>query len=694
MQQTTNIAPGAKLTRRYQIISKLGQGGFGKTFLARDLYFPGDRICVVKQLKPQINSLSAKTAKRLFENEAKILCQLGNHSQIPQLYAYFEEDGEFYLVEEYIEGHDLSEELSNFPQKDEEEKVITLIREILEILEFVHQNKVIHRDISPRNIIRRKSDGKLVLIDFGAVKKITCDLNRQEKAYTIAIGTPGYRPSEQASGKPKLSSDIYAVGAIAIQALTSRLPHTIPTDKKTGEISWQPRVKISRQLFRFINTMVRYDFRDRYKSATEALDALNNLYSTNIPTLPAPEVEPITDRPDIPHFLASCLSRIFILFFIIGIGTTGFVSIDRWKTSSKAAQLYKQGQTFSQSQRYEEALQSYYLAVEITPNYQQAWKGQGDALQNLKRYEEAINAYDKAIQIRSDYWEAWMAKAVLQKKLGKQKDAIESFKGVTQIKPDYLEAWQELTSLQLEQKQYSQAVTSFDRINELQPDDAGSWYQKGLLLHKLKDYRGAINSFDRAVEIKRDDYRFWYQRGNSLTMLKRYQQAIRSYQKALRYKPNLYQARYSQGMAFISLKDYQNAIAAFDRTVKIKPNYSKAWYHRGWSLHQLKKFHSAISSYNKALKYNRNYYQAWYNRGNCYFNLKKYSQALADYDRALKIKPNYPEAWYSKGNTLLKLKRFKKANYAFSRALHYKPNYPEAKQKKRRSLRLSEIIGD
>ncbi|NEQ21037.1 MAG: serine/threonine protein kinase, partial [Microcoleus sp. SIO2G3] len=212
---------------RYQIISPLGGGGFGTTFVAEDKHLPGHPQCVVKQLKPKTNDTPSvlQAARRLFEREARVLYQLGNHPQIPRLFAHFEEDQEFYLVQEFIEGHELRQELL-VGQPLGEAQVITLLQEILEILAFVHQQDVIHRDIKPSNLIRCKHDGKLVLIDFGAVKQIgTQVINPQgQTSLTIAVGSPGYMPSEQLAGKPRFCSDIYAVGILGIQAVTGLHP--------------------------------------------------------------------------------------------------------------------------------------------------------------------------------------------------------------------------------------------------------------------------------------------------------------------------------------------------------------------------------------------------------------------------------------------------------------------------------------
>jgi serine/threonine protein kinase len=161
------------LTGRYQIIRILGEGGFGKTYLAKDNHLPGNPLCVVKQLKIRtINPDVLPKARELFDREARILQKLGSHPQIPKLYAFFDENNEFYLVQDYIEGLTLEKEIEE-KQVLSESEVIFLLQDVLSILKFVHQENVIHRDIKPANLIRRKGDNKFVLIDFGAVKQIT-----------------------------------------------------------------------------------------------------------------------------------------------------------------------------------------------------------------------------------------------------------------------------------------------------------------------------------------------------------------------------------------------------------------------------------------------------------------------------------------------------------------------------------------
>ncbi|NEP48088.1 MAG: protein kinase, partial [Moorea sp. SIO3C2] len=287
---------GKLLDGRYQVTQVLGSGGFGKTYLAKDTKRPGNPSCVVKQLQPPNGSQTfLETARRLFSREAETLEKLGNHDQIPRLLAYFEEDHEFYLVQQFIAGHLLSQELSP-GQRWQENQVIGLLQEVLSILEFVHRHGVIHRDIKPDNLIRRTADKKLVLVDFGAVKQVQTDLVSayRQNNHTVVVGTPGYMSSEQALGQPCPSSDIYALGIIGIQALTGMVPDQLNEDLNTGEVNWQSLVSVSVGLSvglaNVLTKMVRYQVKDRYQSASQVLQDLHKLssnskaYSINSPT--------------------------------------------------------------------------------------------------------------------------------------------------------------------------------------------------------------------------------------------------------------------------------------------------------------------------------------------------------------------------------------------------------------------------
>ncbi len=276
----------------YKIISHLGGGGFGQTYLAEDIDLPTHPTCVVKQLKPLSNeTFVLETAKRLFDQEAEILYSLGSHDRIPRLLAHFQEGKEFYLVQEFADGRDLTQEIGN-GKRSPEAVAIALLKEILEILVFVHGRGVVHRDIKPANLIRRNSDRKIVLIDFGAVKEIGGMAADSEgnTNLTIAIGSPGYMPIEQMNGKPRFSSDIYAAGMLGIQAITGAEPRLFTEHPDTAELIWRDRLQdnYSPQFLDLLDKMIRYDFRQRYQTAQEVLEAialLPKVTEHNLPTV-------------------------------------------------------------------------------------------------------------------------------------------------------------------------------------------------------------------------------------------------------------------------------------------------------------------------------------------------------------------------------------------------------------------------
>ncbi|MEP0945447.1 serine/threonine-protein kinase [Leptolyngbya subtilissima DQ-A4] len=249
--------------------------------MAKDLRRPGQPRCVVKQLRPR-RKFSAETwqvARRLFDQEAEILERLGRHDQIPLLLAHLEENGKLYIVQDFIAGRTLRDELhaaKRLPEQD----VTTLLRQGLEVLSYVHQQGVIHRDIKPENLIRRQ-DGVLCLIDFGIVKEFSAQQLGQMAhppskliATTVSIGTEGYTPLEQARGKPYPASDVYALGMVVIEALTGRYPNDLDLDPNTLDVVWRKGVKVSDSLAEVLTKMVCGHYSRRYANGAEALQSL------------------------------------------------------------------------------------------------------------------------------------------------------------------------------------------------------------------------------------------------------------------------------------------------------------------------------------------------------------------------------------------------------------------------------------
>ncbi|MEA5569439.1 WD40 repeat domain-containing serine/threonine-protein kinase [Calothrix sp. UHCC 0171] len=297
------------LRNRFRVMRVLSdEGGFGKTYLAEDI----DKLeetCVIKQLAPKAEgSWALKKAIELFHKEARRLQELGEHTQIPTLIAYFEENSYLYLVQQYIDGQNLLRELNARRQGKKnrsfqlpfgnsttlsedtqgslytEAEIRQILLDLLPVLKFIHTRGVIHRDIKPQNIIRRQSSKQLALIDFGSSKQLTAKF--QAKMGT-SIGSHGYSPIEQIrDGAAYPASDLFSLGATVFHLLTGISPFKLWTEYGYAWVShWQSYVKVplSEGFVLVLNKLLKKDIHQRYQSADEVLQDLNpGLHSSPI----------------------------------------------------------------------------------------------------------------------------------------------------------------------------------------------------------------------------------------------------------------------------------------------------------------------------------------------------------------------------------------------------------------------------
>lgn len=285
--------------KRYRAIRPIGQGGFGRTFLAVDEDKPSKPRCVIKQFYPQAQGTSTvQKAVELFTQEAVRLDELGKHPQIPELLAYFTQEDRQYLVQEFIDGQNLAQELSEKGAFNENQ-IRQLLQDLLSVLQFCHARQVIHRDIKPENIILRRTPlikggwGDLFLVDFGASKYVT---NTNINSTGTSIGSPEYVAPEQIRGQAIFASDIYSLGVTCVHLLTGRSPFDL-YDINNDTWIWQKYLQtpVSSQLSRILNRMLESIPMRRYQTADEVLKDLNQLKPAA--ATPAISVKPVTQPP-------------------------------------------------------------------------------------------------------------------------------------------------------------------------------------------------------------------------------------------------------------------------------------------------------------------------------------------------------------------------------------------------------------
>ena len=569
--------PETPLGGRYRLIEQLGAGGFGQTFIAEDLHLPGNPRCVLKRLQPQITDPdSLRTAKRLFDAEAQALYQLGNHDQIPRLLAHFEHEQEFYLAQELVVGHTLTKELI-VGRPWAEAQVVALLRDLLGVLAFVHQQNVIHRDIKPANLMRRHHDRRIVLIDFGAVKQVSTQLTSANSGagQTIAIGTPGYMPSEQLAGTPRFSSDIYAVGMVGIHALTALSPKSLYDDSHTGEIQWRPYApRVSEALAAALDKMIRYDFRDRYATAAEALAAIEQVAIERVdllPTLTAPtqestirwEVESVLTRaesvhsqpsqkatePLLPDQLSAPPTRLAALNAVWLSTLTQLKRLEPRKQVLLSAGLAVIGgliafkpsfslQPLSQTAAESQMSRAVASPPSPDPTAQAATLlTQANQLRDRKQFKLALGVYEKAIALNAKSPEAHWGRCYSLNTLEKFTAAIAACDAALKLNSNYAEALWSKGYARDRQDQDQEALTLYERATTLKPDLAEAWNNKGTALLELDRPAEALVAFEQATRKKPDLAEAWNSRGVALWNLRRFDEAIASVDQAIQIQP-------------------------------------------------------------------------------------------------------------------------------------------------------------
>ncbi|WP_413172209.1 protein kinase domain-containing protein [Anabaena azotica] len=334
--QSCNTPLIPRLRNRFRVIRVLSdEGGFGRTYLSEDT----DKLnesCVIKQLAPKFQGTwSQKKAMELFSEEAKLLQELGEHPQIPTLLAYFEQDNCLYLVQQFIDGNNLLKELQ-LRKTYRDWDLQSILLDLLPILKFIHSRGVIHRDIKPENIIRRKTDGRLTLIDFGSSKQLTAKV---QKKNGTSIGSHGYSAIEQIrDGKAYPASDLFGLGATCFHLLTGISPFQLWMEHGYSWVkNWQDylRCPLSNELAQIINKLLQIDIQHRYQSADEVIRDLSKHYthllapaSNSFLTTSAKK----TDFYPQKYLLIRNLLLIVGTIVFLGLGEFGYRNFDQLQT--------------------------------------------------------------------------------------------------------------------------------------------------------------------------------------------------------------------------------------------------------------------------------------------------------------------------------------------------------------------------
>lgn len=647
--------PDRPLGGRYKVISQLAAGGFGQTFVAHDLHMPGQPQCVVKQLKPQVSDVeSLQTARRLFDTEAQVLYNLGNHDQIPRLLAHFEDNQEFYLAQQLIEGDPLTEELAS-GQPWPEAKVIALLQDLLNVLSFVHQQQVIHRDIKPSNLIRRRRDGRIVLIDFGAVKQVSTQMINSKTGrtnMTISIGTHGYMPKEQLLGNPRFSSDVYAVGMIGIQALTGVHPRLLPEDGNTGEVVWHDRIQqVSPEFVAILDKMVRYEFRARYVSAIDALQALRSLPAHLLESIPLPQALPEASGavPGLELHAPPTATGATVPIMGVAPSPTPPTAPDAAPTSEHSTPTIAAGtEPFPQptpptsgSQHSEPTVAA---GTEPFPQPTPPTSGSQHSQPTVATGPEPLSP------------PVARSKPTVTLQGSGQQSSIQLLPimgGVVALGASLWVVKGILFPQTPQTATQGNSIAAVSGNNSTDPQQATALLSQADRLREAENYQEAITTYEKAIALNANEAKAHWGLCYSLNQMLKPTEAIAACDQALAINPDYPEALWSKGNALHQEQNYQEELKLYEKALQIKPDFADAWNNQGVALLKLKRFDEAFAALDKATQLKPNGADAWANRGNALFGLRRYDDAFASLEKAIEIDPNHTNA----NNLLQKARR-------------------------------------
>ncbi len=348
--------------------------------------------------------------------------------------------------------------------------------------------------------------------------------------------------------------------------------------------------------------------------------------------------------------------------------------------------------------RAQEALDDYSKAIQLRPDYPEAYDNRGNTLRDLGRIQEALKDYDRAIQLKPDYTEACYNRGNVHRDLGRIQEALKDYDRAIQLKPDYTEAYNNRGVSLKDLKRIQEALSDYNKAIQLKPDYVEAYYNRGNAFKDLGRVQEALNDYNKAIQLKPDYAEAYNNRGISLVYFDRIKEALSDYNKAIQLKPDDVKAYNNRGNALEGLGRVQEALSDYEKAIRLKPDYVEAYYNRGNILKNLDRVQEALNDFNKAIQLKPDYAEAYNNRGISFVYFDRIQEALSDYNKAIQLKPDYAMAYNNRGNALKNLGRFKAALCDYEKAIQLKPNYAEAYNNRGNTLkdigRVQEALND
>ncbi len=644
----------------YRVLRLLGSGGFADVYLGEHVYLLNQ--VAVKVLHTRLSQADVQG----FLEEGRTLVKL-RHPQIVRVLDFGVQNSMPFLVMDYAPGGTLRQRHPRGGAPLAPATILPYLTQVAQALHYAHEQGLIHRDIKPENMLVGER-GEVLLSDFGIAVLVQSSQSGSTKGMA---GTMPYMAPEQINEHPRRASDQYALGIVAYEWLTGKLPFmgtftevaikhmTVPPPPLRGHVSSLPPA-----LEAVVLKALAKNPDERYANVQAFAEAFARASTAAAP-------QPARATPAMPQ-----------------------------KTKEE---WVKEGDAHKQAKRYEEALAAYEQAIRLAPNdpypydkkgwvlleslkrpaealaaYERvialglnnaiAWNCKGNALRNLKRYEEALAAYERALQLDPNYAIAWNGKGNALDDLKRYQEALAAYERALQLNPNYTLAWNGKGIALDDLKRYQEALAAYEHALQLDPNYTSAWHNKGIVLRNLNRPAEALAAYEHALQLDPNYTSAWNGKGNALDDLKRYEEALAAYERALQLDPNYATAWHNKGIALRNLKRTEEALTAHERAIQLDPNYASAWAGKGNILNDLVRYPEALAACERATQLDLNYAYAWNTKGIILENMKRYQDALQAYEQAIKCNPQDGKYWRDKGDALKQLGRAAEAEQAYKKA--------------------------
>lgn len=685
---------------------------------------PSRRKCVIKQLKPMsVGAVSPQENRpgifaiiqQRFSREAAVLESVSKgNDQIPDLYAYFSEGDQFYLVQEWVEGQPLSAVPQNLWT---EERVNQLMVDALKALSHVHQRNIIHRDIKPDNIILRKADQLPCLIDFGAVKEVMSTVVSTSGATktSIVIGTPGFMPPEQAAGRPTFASDIYSLAMTAIYLLTGRSPTEIPTDSSNGRLLWQQYAPNISSRFASILTRAIHSYpQTRYPTADDMLEALTiaptadsdvktaaPLNPSAVPTMAAaPAKATVINAAAVNHQSKAVFpwQRIGLAAgaLILGAGivaglrpqlssqsSTSEATLGDFQTQiagleetvkqdpdNESAQV-ELAENYVEVGAYDKAASQLAPLLASSPTNAAALTAKGEIQFATGDYAGAIQSTTQAIAQGDPSAKTYNLRGDAYYETGEYDQALDDYRSAIRLDPINGLAYLNWSAVNLVKGDTQEALQNLNLAVEKAPDLISAWVNRGSRKEELNDKLGAAQDWQKAISMTAMTANEYVSRGYAKSRMGNKAGAVDDYNQALIVNPKLARSYVNRAAIFYEQGEKERALGELEKVLAINPNSVAALMFLG----EIKAYQTnpepeaAIAAYSKALEVNPNDPGVLNNRCGAYFAAQQFDLALTDCDLGLQINPRSGSLYNGRGNIRLNQDNYEGAIQDYSRAI-------------------------